>query len=151
MHGRPLGSKGGGDRRVSGSESPAGVRDVHGRPVSAASNSSQGAGRQPYRQAKQHRKPAETPQGPASSAAVGGSQGQSARSGDKSQRRPSQQQSSPFVAPTPKDRDPGSDPYRLVDGRKIFQDELDVSGYLAGCSSLQAFDDVMYNPAAFLW
>ena len=45
----------------------------------------------------------------------------------------------------------GEDPYRIVGGRKIFVDELDVVGFLDGYEQLRSIDPQSYNPAAYLW
>ncbi|CAI5458216.1 unnamed protein product [Closterium sp. Yama58-4] len=42
-------------------------------------------------------------------------------------------------------------PYRFVDGRKYYLDELDIPGFLDGSRYLRPFDPETYNPAVFLW
>eukprot|EP00850_Spirogloea_muscicola_P005786 SM000027S09567 [mRNA] locus=s27:32911:34821:- [translate_table: standard] len=45
----------------------------------------------------------------------------------------------------------GEDPYRLVDGRKVYLDEADVVALLAGEAHLQPFDPGEYDASAYLW
>ncbi|CAI5534122.1 unnamed protein product [Closterium sp. Naga37s-1] len=42
-------------------------------------------------------------------------------------------------------------PYRFVDGRKYYLDELDIPGFLDGSRYLRPSDPETYNPAVFLW
>ncbi|CAI5467123.1 unnamed protein product [Closterium sp. Yama58-4] len=42
-------------------------------------------------------------------------------------------------------------PYRFVDGKKYYLDELDIPGFLDGSRYLRPSDPETYNPAVFLW